>query len=226
VRAERNEQSALSAELPSVKDVATLVALIDHESLPESLRRRVRVAASRISESPGWVLEELAAIAADYSAALNYFRPDRDLYRCVPVPTVQRHMASDEWALISPLAYIQRAMSWDDPGQFVRTTIPAGTVVFPSARSWLIDAPSLPRLTSEELVAHLELRPDRRPPFALFWLTPAGMAREAVHIRLPNALDAAASQQPQWSPAGLTVGTEYVDRDVTIEAIEEILWKP
>ncbi len=70
------------------------------------------------------------------------------------------------------------------------------------------------------------MRPDRRPPFVLFRLTPERMAAAGMRIRRPNALDAAASQQPQWNPAGLAIGAEYVDLDVPIEAVEEILWKP
>lgn len=99
-------------------------------------------------------------------------------------------------------------------------------MVFPAKQSWLIDAPVLVSLASEELWERLEMRPDRRPPFVLFRLTPKRMAAAGVRVRRPNALDAAASQQPQWNPTELSVGAEYVDLDVKIEAVEEILWKP
>ena len=54
-------------------------------------------------------------------------------------------------------------------------------------------------------------------------MTPQRMTSEGVEVRLPNALDAAAGQQPQWNPHGLAIGTEYVDRTIRVEAVEEAL---
>jgi hypothetical protein len=209
-----------------VEDLATMLAKIQHEPLPEATKRAVRHAEARISESPGWVLEEIRRITGKHAATLPTEIPFHDLFRCVPASTVQRHMASDEWRSTSADAYIQAATSSGEPGAFVRSTIPPGKVIFPAERSWLIEAPMLVDLESDELRERLEMRPDRRPPFVLFHLTPQRMAAVGVRIRRPNALDAAASQQPQWNPAGLAVGAEYVDLDVPIEAVEEILWKP
>ncbi|MCA1703013.1 MAG: hypothetical protein LC808_06960 [Actinobacteria bacterium] len=197
-----------------------------HESLPPAMSRAVHRAEARLLESPGWVLEEIKRIAAEHAAALPTVVPMHDLFRCVPASTVQRHMASDEWRSVSPDAYRRAATVSGDPASFVRSTIPPGSVVFPADRSWLIDAASVVDLSSEELRERLEMGPDRRPPFVVFHLTPERMAAAGVRIRRPNALDAAASQQPQWNPAGLALGAEYVDLDVRIEAVEEMLWKP
>lgn len=203
-----------------------MLAKIEHEALPEAAKRAVHRAEARITESPGWVLEEIKRIAAELAATLPTEAPSNDLFRCVPASTVQRHMANDEWRSTSPEAYLRAATASGEPGAFIRSTIPAGKVIFPADRSWLIDAPIVVDLESDELRDRLEMRPDRRPPFVVFCLTSGRMAAAGVRTRRPNALDAAASQQPQWNPAGLAVGTEYVDLDVPIEAVEEILWKP
>ena len=49
--------------------------------------------------------------------------------------------------------------SVDEPGGFIRSTIPAGKVIFPADRSWLIDAPIVVDLESDELHDRLEMRP-------------------------------------------------------------------
>lgn len=203
-----------------------MFAKIDHEPLPEVTRRAVQRAETKISESPGWALEEIKRIAAERAAALPKAVPTKDLFRCVPASTVQRHMAGDEWRSINPDAYLQAAGDSGDPASFIRSTIPDNKVIFPADRSWLIDAPSLVGLATDELRDRLELRPDSRPPFVIFRLTPGRMKVAGVRVRKPSALDAAASQQPQWTPTGLAIGAEYVDLDVPIEAVEEILWKP
>ena len=222
----RGHALIVTRHTPSVEVLAIMLAKIEHETLPRAVSRAVHRAEARILESPGWVSEEIKRIAAEQAATLPTEVPTRDLFRCVPASTVQRHMASDEWRRTSPDAYRRAATASGDPASFVRSTIPSGTVVFPADRSWLIDAAGVVDLSSDELQDRLEMRPDRRPPFLVFHLTPERMVAAGVRIRRPNALDAAASQQPQWTPAGLAIGTEYVDLDVRIEAVEEILWKP
>jgi hypothetical protein len=60
----------------------------------------------------------------------------------------------------------------------------------------------------------------------VFRLSVARMVRCGVLVRAPTALDAAAGPQPQWNPAGLAIGREYLDGPVPIEAVEEAKWLP
>lgn len=99
-----------------------MLAKIMREPLPDATKTALRLAEARMTESPGWVLEEVQRIAAQLAATLPTGTPSTDLFRCVPTSTVQRHMASDEWRSVSPDAYLQAATASADPGRFVRST--------------------------------------------------------------------------------------------------------
>lgn len=206
--------------------VVGIIAKIEGSDVPEEVRQEVRHVATLADRNPAWAADRLRRIASPYLSTLPYRKASHDLYRCVPVQTVHRHMTDAAWQAISPLAYRRRAEAAADPAAFVRSTIPPRKVIFPSLNSWLIDASSVRTMNASELHDRLELGADRQPPFVLFHLTVQLMAANGVEIREPTVLDAAAGGQFRWSPAGLSIGAEYVDRDVPIEAVEEVLWKP
>lgn len=194
--------------------------------LPEPYREKAQDLLPLVATDPVRVRERLHRLAAEFSLTAVYTNPTTDLFRCMPAETVHRHLTAPQWQRIDKRTYLRSAATAPQPESFIAATIPAGKTLFTPERSWLIDAPIVLTLNTADLARTLELLPDRRPPFIIFRLTPARMGMTGVRIRPPNALDAAAGGHPQWSPNGLSVGTEYVDRRVPIEAVEEIVWKP
>jgi hypothetical protein len=199
---------------------------IERSTLPQRYREQARQLRLRVVDELGRVDDEIKAMAADFASKADYEDPTTDLFKVVPLRIVRRYMAGAAWAAVDDRAFVAAAVASGDPIAFVRQEIVPGTIVFPPEHSWMVDAPSVTGMTSRELKTALELRPDHNPPYVLFRLTRARMLAAGVRVRQPNALDAAAAGHPQWNPAGLRLGQEYLDRAVPIEAVEELLWKP
>lgn len=206
-------------------DVVSMLDKIEHDaSLPAAARQTAVALRPLALGSPAFVQHEIGKLWRTISGSLACNAPATDLYRCVTANAVQKHMARDPWPAAAE-GLFALAVDPADPSGWIRAQIEPGTTIFPALRSWLLAA-DIGALDAAALHTQLELRPDVHPPFVLFRLSLALMAAGAVAVRLPNALDAAAGGQPQWNPAGLAIGPEYVDRDVPIEAVEEILWRP
>jgi hypothetical protein len=195
-------------------------------ALPSRIREQARILRALLPDEAARVERRLEAMAAAEAAVAVYQVPLDDLYRCVPVATVQRHMTTDAWANTDSRAFLAAAEQTGDPAMFVRNCIPDGKIVFLRERSWLIAAESVVDMNSRELKVNLELAENQHPPFILFRLTPERMRAAGVGIRPPTALDAAVGGRVQWNPAGLRIGPEYLDTAVPIEAVEDLLWKP
>lgn len=213
--------------VPNQDEMHRLIDLVESDTqLPQKVRHEASQLRLRVDGEGAYVLQRLFDIWKQYAGSLAYSTPDVALYRCVPARTVQKYMIAGLWEQADERAFVRAAEASGDPGAWVLSQIPPATVVFLPHRSWLLDSPTIENLSSTELHTRLELRPDVRPPYVLFRLTPQRMHAEGVGVRLPNALDAAAGQQPQWDPHGLSIGTEYVDRTIRVEAVEEAMWRP
>lgn len=207
-------------------DLALMLDKVIESDLPADIREQAKNLLLDLPERPAQVEKRIQQLAEQYASKAAYVAPPADLFKCVPVRTVQRHMSSHDWRAIDERAFLHAAERSNDPADFIRQTIPAGTVILPRERSWLIDSAQVAGMTSAELKAGLELRNDTLPPYVLFRFSVAKMTDAGVMVRVPNALDAAAAGQPQWTPGGLKLGQEYLDTAVPIEAVEVALWKP
>lgn len=203
-----------------------MVEKIIDSPLPTKYRNEARRLRGMLPDEPARVEKHLEALAVEFASAAAYEIPTTDLFRCSPASTVHRHMTSPEWREIDTRSFLREAEASGDAAAFIRARIDPGTIIFPPGRSWLIDAPSVWDMDSRELKIGLELLDTQNPPYVLFRLTPDRMKAAGVGVRLPTALDAAAGGQPQWNPAGLRIGAEYLDKAVPIEAVEELAWKP
>jgi hypothetical protein len=207
-----------------------LIVMIDKvlgsDVVPGVLRTQARSLLPLVPVEPGRVADELLDLATIYARTASYDTPTFDLYRCMPLRTVQKYLSDPAWKATAWTAFRQRVERHPDPGVFIRSTISAGTVIFEPHRSWLVDAPGLPTWTAEQLWTRLELGTDRGRPYVVFRLSVDRMAATGVGIRVPHALDAAAAGQAQWSPGGLQWGREFLDKAVTVEAVGETLWRP
>ncbi len=213
--------------VPSLDDLMRILDKVDADaSIPRDIRNEAVLLRPLAAPDPAYVLDRLYALWQRHSASLSYQQAAMSLFRCVALRVVQKYMATDPWPSTDERAFASAVRSQPRPGQWLQRQIAPATEIFPPHRSWLLANDEVRRLDSGELQRRLELRPDVRPPYVVFCLSSARMTAAGVAIRLPNALDAAAGVQPQWSPAGLAIGVEYVDRIVRIEAVEEILWKP
>lgn len=209
---------------------AEIAVMVEKVALSRDLPSRFTVDARRLRsllpDGAIRVQERLRQLAEEFADEAVYEAASTDLFKCVPVLTVHRWMTAPAWEQVDPRMYVLEAESSGDPAGFVRSTIPVGKVIFPRRHSWLIDSPAVLTLDSRQLGVALELLDEQQPPFVIFRLAAEGMRAFGVEIRRPNALDAAAAGQPQWNPEGLAIGQEYLDKDVPIEAVEELVWKP
>jgi hypothetical protein len=213
--------------VPSVEDLRQMISKIEHAAdLPPSVRSQASALQSEIEATPALVAERLAELWQGYYESSSYADPEGDLLRCVSIGAVQRHMTDDRWRPLDPLTFERMVIDSGDPAAFLRSTIPPGQEIFPPKRSWLIDADGLATMSGNQIHEALELGPNNLPPYVIFRLSASRMIQAGVQVRVPTALDAAAGQQPQWTPAGLAIGQEYVDRSVPIEAVEEVIWRP
>lgn len=213
--------------VPSMDDLMRILDKVDADaSLPRDIRDEAVLLRPLAAPDPAYVLDRLYALWERHSASLKFEPATVSLYRCVALRVVQKYMATDPWPSADERTFAAAARSQSRPGRWLHGQIAPATEIFPPHRSWLLANDDVRRLDSDELHRRLELRPDVRPPYVLFCLSPARMIATGVALRVPNALDAAAGMQPQWSPGGLAIGVEYVDRTVRIEAVEEVLWKP
>lgn len=165
-------------------------------------------------------------MAREFASTSRYQAPESDLFKVVTLGNVHRYMVGEDWRAADFRAFLAAVLAEDEPARFVRSLIEPGRVVFPPEHSWMIAAPEVLRLSSRGLKSQLELRSDQDPPYVIFHLSLPRLLATGVMVRRPNALDAAAAAQPQWNPAGLQLGQEYLDREVPIEAVEDLIWKP
>lgn len=207
-------------------EYAVMLDKIERSDLPARYRERARRLKPIVRDDSVLVDEELRVLAAEYAAGAAYHAPTADLFKVVPLANIRRFMAGPAWAASDDRAFLAAAVTAGDPIAFVRSVIAPGTIVFPRENSWMIDAPAVLAMGSAELKRSLELPRDHNPPYVVFRLTLPRLLAARVQVRVPNALDAAAVSQPQWNPAGLRLGQEYLDKAVPIEAVEELLWKP
>lgn len=193
--------------------------------LSDAVRREARQLRARLPAESAAVQRRLCEMAIEADDDGSYAPPTTDLLRVMPATTVLAK-AVHESERLDPRAFLAAAEASGDPAGYFRARIRPGAVVFVRGHSWMVDAPGLLSLDSRELTRALELHDNQRPPFIVFRLTVARMRAAGVLVRPSNALDAAAAGQPQWNPEGLRLGREYLDRDVPIEAVEDLVWKP
>ncbi len=210
----------------TVIDLYLMLDKIIQSSLPDAIRQRARELAIDAPDAPEAVTDQLREMAAQYSSTLVHTAPTTELYRLVELDVFRRHIADSSFARVDAGLFRRRVESEREPAAFLASIVPPNRVIAPALRSWLVDNPRVAGMTTRELHGALELSPDQRPPFVLFRCTAARMTSSGVEIRQPNALDAAAGGRTQWDPSGLKDGVEYIDRDVAIAAVEDILWKP
>lgn len=209
--------------------MAVVVQKVVDSPLPPKVRHEARALLARLPADFLWVGQRVDEMAETFATDTGYEDPTSDLFKFVPVATVHRFMVEAAWRAVDVRAFVARAEDSADPAIFILGAIPARAVIFPRRNSWLVeprDMTDFPALPSQKMRRRLEIDDSYEPPYVLFRLSMARMKAAGVQLRQPNALDAASARQPQWNPAGLAVGREYLDKAVPIEAVEEVVWKP
>jgi hypothetical protein len=210
--------------------VAVLHVVLDRVAtsggLPDAIKHRSRVLDVLADDTPELVRQGLRELANEYAKVLSFEPARTDLFRAITLDTFRRHVAADVWRAIDQVVFRRFVEAQVDPAGFLRSQVPPNRVVASAVNSWLIDCPALPSMAGAQIHLGLELLPEQVPPYVVFRFTPVRMAASGVEVRAPNALDAAAGLRPQWQPSGLSMGREWIDHDLPIEAVEEVLWIP
>lgn len=208
-----------------VEGLAALV--VGDATLPPSVRSE----ASRIHREawirPQRALDDLDNLHRRVVPTLTCARPTESLARCVSIETFfLHHLRSDiRYRVGSSQAYQSRIGQAADPSAALRHDLAVDPILFPAEFSWMAPLQRLGRLTGTE--SRHALGTLQEPPFVVFVLPLSRLRSALVVVRPPCAIDAIPGRNHQWRPPRRQYPpTELVDRDIPLDALREVRWRP
>lgn len=196
-------------------------------TLPAPVRTAARSLSLLLDDGPPLAVRRLKRIAEQVLPNLPRHPPDRALVRAVELPTYYRyHMDPRFQAFFRTVEDYRRFLDNDPaPAERLRQHLRPDPVLVPWRWSWLAPLDGLQGLSGRDISRALET--GHEPPLVLFLFDHPQAALAGLEVREPCSLDSVLGDHEQWRPEGPVSGVgEFLDGDVPLAALTEILWRP